>query len=147
MFTPPEIFPLFFTLHFTLLILLTFAIATCRMPYFTVTLTSKMLEFYYQPHFPVVHVCRFPYIQTTGSIFYTLILHYKSHIMLQLVVVPYHMPYFVGKYYQQKCFNFINLSQFPVVHVSRIRYIHTIFHFVFTLLLVILHVLSCCHLP
>ena len=47
-------------LHITSHNLLPLSIVPCHLPYFIRTLNFKMLDFYYIPHFPAVHVYLFP---------------------------------------------------------------------------------------
>ena len=127
-------------------ILLPLFIVPCHLSDFIATLTIENAWILYLLQFPVVRVCLFPFIHTTGNISFTLLLFMLCSISCC------HLPYFLDtchislKLLPVKMLEFYNLSQFLVVHVYRFQYIYTTGNISFNFLLFILRSISCCHL-
>ena len=133
--------------------------SSCYGPYLAATCHSSLplAIFHWNPtienawilyilKFPVVRVCRFPFIHNTCNISFTLLLFMLCSISCC------HLPLILAtcdislKNLPVKMLEFYYLSQFRVVQVYSFPYIHTTCNISFNFLLFILSPITCCHL-
>ena len=127
-------------------ILLPLVIVPCHLQYFIGTLTIENAWILYILKFPVVRVCRFPFIHNTFNISFTLLLFVLCSIScchLSLILATCDISL---KNLLVKMLDFYYLSQFPVVHVYNFLYINNTCKISFNFLLFILSPITCCHL-